>query len=512
VAVDVPIQQSDITYAQTFIKQYLSDHMPEADFSQGTALQDLLVKGFSVMFAFFRSEISKVKMLRSLNELALLPSDEEVDTAIDDVISNLFITRGGGGKSQVTIFITLSRKVDVFVGSSIQFNRDGTHRFVPLSAVSVNKENLIKSVSSTGETVYEFSLVAEAVEIGEEYDIPPGNFVSWDAFNPYVKSVRNDKEGSSGRSVERNETFINRTKDAITVRNLINPRSIRTVLLEMFTDNGLKDVTVIGYGDIEMLRDLKDTQVSFEKTQMIHVGNHQDIYLKLPLLENQTFSGTTTISAKLGESDKHGTLKLPAHPVYKIHSVKKAATGEELSYSLFIRDKLLHYSAYQDSYIMLRSGEDNVNITVTYDSVSGYDAIHQYLINPDERIILANSLARAKIPVYISTEVVYSMLPGNPDVIESTMRAVIMDYIDSVPASDSFAVDNLVKRLHTSFGSSILLKLPLIVKGTVYYPDGGEKNFYSHHILQVPEYLSYGVTTRVCGFFSSESLITFKKV
>ena len=51
-AVVIPITQDDINYAKTFLTQYLTDNIPEADFSEGSALQDLVVKSLSFSFAF----------------------------------------------------------------------------------------------------------------------------------------------------------------------------------------------------------------------------------------------------------------------------------------------------------------------------------------------------------------------------------------------------------------------------------------------------------------------------
>ena len=77
-AVTVDINQDDIQYAKTFITQYLEDQVPQGDFSDGTALQDLVIKSIAPVFAFLRSELTKVQTLRSLAQLEQLEDDEEV--------------------------------------------------------------------------------------------------------------------------------------------------------------------------------------------------------------------------------------------------------------------------------------------------------------------------------------------------------------------------------------------------------------------------------------------------
>jgi hypothetical protein len=486
--------------------------MPEADFSDGSALQDLVIKAVSYSFAFLRSELTKVQTLRSLAQLQDLDEDEEINQAVDDVISNFFINRGTGSKSLVGVTLVLSQKVDIFLNTNVSFNRDGTHIFYPYELYNIDKELLIERINTAGITTYEYDINLIAADIGTEYNVPPGNFLSWDRFNQYVTSVRNDQAASGGAPLEDNDTYINRSNEAITVRNLINPRSIRTVLLEKFTSIGLKDVTTIGYGDPEMLRDAINTYVTWTDINIAHIGNHQDIYCNLSLLEDQTFSGVTSTNVYLGEPDRPGSLKLPQYPVYKIQSVKDTNTEADLPYHLFIRDQKLYYTVEQDAYIILDSGQDGVEVTVTYDTVSGFDVIHNYLRDPDERVTLANSLARAVIPAYVEVSIGYIPITGQPALDVAAATQTVIDYINKLSNSDTLPIDSLIKELHALYGNYVILQNPIILKGTVYYPNGTILEFFSENTLSVPEYPALGVTNRTCGFFTSARYITFTQM
>jgi hypothetical protein len=511
-AVVIPISTEDIEYAKTFITQYLEDQMPNADFSEGTALQDLVVQSFAHMFAFLRAELAKVQTLRSLSQLQTLQEDDEVRQAVDDIISNFLINRGSGAKAQVGITITLSQQVDLFVPSTISFNRDGTHIFYPISNYDLPKEDLIERVSSNGLFSYEADITLVAQNIGEDYEVPPGNFVSWDVFNPYVTSVRNTQKGVGGSSIESNDAYIERSNDAITVRNLINPKSIRTVLMEEFASIGLKDVTTIGYGDPEMLRDTVNTNVTWTTIDIVHIGNHQDIYLNLPLTEFATYSSISYTEQYLGEPDRPGAVLLPQVPIYKIHSVRDTLTQLDLPYHTFIRDHRYVGTKEQEYYIILDSGLDNIPVTVTYDTVEGFDVIHNYLRDPDERITLANSLARAVIPVYIEMDIYYIQVQGQKDLDTVAAKQTIVDYITSLSSVEQLYVDSIVLSFHQNYGTQAIIKVPQTVKGTVYYPDGTLQEFYSENLLTVPEYPSLGVTNRVCGFITTPDYIRFYKM
>jgi len=511
-AIEVEINQNDIEYSQEFIRQYLSDLMPTRDFSDGTGVHDLLTKAFSYIFAFLRSEISKVQVLRSLSLLADLEDTEEVQQAVNEIISNFFLTRGGGSKALVTITIVLSQKVDLFIGTENKFNKDDTHFFFPQDNYSIDKEDLIEVITTAGDTTYEYDITLEAENVGESYEVSKGTFISWDVFSPYILSVRNDQKGSGGDEIETSVDYIKRSDESITVRNLINSKSTRTVLLDLFKDQGLTDVTVIGYGDSEMHRDLISTNVTFDRIGTVHIGNHQDVYLNLPLIEEQTHTATTYIESYLGEPDRNGAIKLPQVPIYKIHSVKNALTGVDLPYTLFIRDYKLFFTKEQEAYIVLNSQQNGISVEVTYDTVNGFDIIHEYLRDPDERIVLANSLARAKVPIYVELNIKYSPIEGRPEFNSEAAIQTVLTYIQGIAGTESLDIDSLVKTLHASYGQDIFIKSPLLVKGTVFYPNGTQQVFYSENILTVPEYEALGVTNRVCAYVSSANYITFTQI
>ena len=511
-SVTINISQDDITYAQKFLTTYLSDAMPEVNFDEGSGLQDLVIKATSHIFAFFKSELSKVETLRSLAKLQELTEDDETKQAVNDVVSNFFISRGTGAKAQVSITVELSQRTDISLTTDIKFNKDDTHIFYALNPTTVAKEDLIETTNTIGTTVYQTDIILQAENVGTDYEVPPGAFLGWDSFNKYVTRVFNNSAGVSGEDIETNAQYIARVPEAIATRNLINKRSTRTVLLDRFKDFGLKDVSVIGYGDLEMQRDAVNTNVTFDKVDVVHIGGHQDVYVKLPLVENQLFSGTTSALSVLGQATRNGTMELPQVPIYKIHSVIDTDTLAPLSYYIYVTDSKYYFSKYQTAYIILSSGDNNIDITVTYDTVSGFDLINSYLLDPNERIVLANTMAKAKVPIYIELSLNYSQITGQKTFDTAAGKAALLAYIDSLDENTLLNVDSISQIMHTNFGSIIQLHTPIIIKGTIYFPDGTNQPMYTENILTVPEYKALGVTNRVCSYYTTVDYITFNKI
>ena len=66
---DYNITQTDLQDAESFLAQFQSEMVPEANLERGGAVRDLLIKGFSYMYAFLRGEIDRVAARQSLERI-----------------------------------------------------------------------------------------------------------------------------------------------------------------------------------------------------------------------------------------------------------------------------------------------------------------------------------------------------------------------------------------------------------------------------------------------------------
>lgn len=278
----VVISPQDLSNADTFLTAYLKDKITDADFSEGSVLRDFVVKAIAYIFAYLERERKITRDRQSLLSLSTLPSSESVDESVDALLSNWFLTRRDGAPAYITVVLHFSQLTDVTLFPTTKFFRTATVAFTP----SVSSETVIPAselrpeISADGTiTGYTVTVSMVAATPGATGNVVPGRFRSAEPFNPYFVYAENLTQGQGGQDVETTAALLARAPTAITVRNLINARSIDTVLRETFA---IDAVRVIGYQDPEMIRDYSAESVSGLR---MHVGGYYDVYVSLPRID-----------------------------------------------------------------------------------------------------------------------------------------------------------------------------------------------------------------------------------
>jgi len=288
---NIEIDAQDVATASNFLEQFLSNQIPTGDFTKGTSLRDLTVGAIAAVFAFLRQENTdalKLQSLKSVQEAIGTTDAEALKDAVAAILSNVFINLKSGSKSRGYTIGHSSELTDVFVPTTAKFTSANGRIFVVDSAETyfISKTELTAIVDSDESVLeYEFRIPLVATKIGVEYDIEAGLFSSFDRFNPFVTRIDNPEKFAGGKSTETVEEVLERAPTALSVRNLINDRSITAVLDETFPE--IQSILVVGMGDPEMQR---DTLISMPEHLLLHVGGMVDIYLLLDLVET-TFTG-----------------------------------------------------------------------------------------------------------------------------------------------------------------------------------------------------------------------------
>lgn len=276
----IVVSEQDIEAADTFLTAYLKESVPEADWDRGTNMRDFVIKAIAYVYAYLQREIKAARDRQSLLTLANLPASESVDDAVDAILANWFMPRKKGRASRVPTILHFSRQADVVIPAKTRFWRTANQVFYTNSTLPlVIPSSDLAPVLDAGGNVEDYTatvlLVAE--KVGTDYNVAPGRFVTADSFSPYFTYAENKVDAYDGRGKETTAEMIERAPQAISVRNLINSRSITTVLREQFPE--LDRIVVAGHGDPEMTRDL--TEEAATKLRM-HVGGRHDIYADLP--------------------------------------------------------------------------------------------------------------------------------------------------------------------------------------------------------------------------------------
>jgi len=283
----ITITEEDRVAAENIMEQYLSDRLPDGDFSKGSSLRDLVVGGLAYVFAFLRKEGDLIRARQSLLLLSGL-SGADVDDAVDEILSNWFLERKDGTKATGTATVYLSQKEDVTIPTTASFYRAGKEFKINSEIdLSYSGDDMTPVTDATGTVVaYQLQIPLVAAETGDSYNVEAGGFADFTRFSSNILRIENKNAFTGGGNIESTEEFLDRAETAISVRDLNSVRSIDVTLRENFSE--IDDVVVIGFGDPEMIRDLAFPSVLGSK---IHAGGCIDAYLRMPIIESKTFTG-----------------------------------------------------------------------------------------------------------------------------------------------------------------------------------------------------------------------------
>lgn len=283
----ITITEQDRVVAENTLEQFLVDTNPDNDYSKGSALRDLVINGLAFVYAFLKKERDLVRARQSLLLLGSL-SGASVDDAVDEILSNWFLTRKEGRQSTGSVTVYVSEAEPVNIPTTTRFYKTADLVYKPNSATTLtySEDDMTPVVDTNGTvTSYSFRVPLISTGTGLEYNVGAGSFVDYSDFSPYVLRVENNAPFTGAEDTETTQEMLERAPTAISVRDLNSARSIDVTLKEGFSQ--IDDVTVFGYGDAEMIRDLILEEATGTR---IHSGGFVDAYLRTPLTVGKTYT------------------------------------------------------------------------------------------------------------------------------------------------------------------------------------------------------------------------------
>ena len=283
--VEITLAQSDLDSAEQFLTAFLSEKIPDASFEEGSAIRDFAVKSFSYIFAFLRGEIDRVAARQSLLKIQQLTDSDDIRQASDELLSNWFISRQGGGYAHTIARLHFSEKSTIRLPLTTKLWRDSSHLFYINSSGDsyvIPEDDLLPSFNSRGELIdYVVDVPLKASRIGSDFQFPKGTFVRVDSPGglSYFSYAEHLEDITTGNDIESTAGFITRAQTAVTTRNLINARSCDALLKNEFAS--IANTLTLGAGDPEMVRDIYE----FYPDMRVHSGGKFDTYVETPLVQ-----------------------------------------------------------------------------------------------------------------------------------------------------------------------------------------------------------------------------------
>ena len=269
------------TDTESFLADFVSEQHPTLDTSQYSGIRDLILRPISTMLEPIKREVNDIRLKQSFVNADSMTNDE-----LNQLLANFFLEKVTGGYATGTVRVYFNDPVDVNTAGAVFFTADGKE-YVPVSNVIYSASQMSFNVSGTQ---FYIDIIATASGVGENYNISTGTITSVEGI-PSAVSAQNITAMTGGSNAESNSEAVTRARNSITTQNLVTKNGIDLVLKTNFS--GVEDVTSIGFGEPDMVRDLVDGPATVSKvpggsyTQTtadvpdggIHIGGKTDVYV-----------------------------------------------------------------------------------------------------------------------------------------------------------------------------------------------------------------------------------------
>lgn len=251
-----------------FLRAKLKEYDPNFEVRNGTAFDQLFFKPLQFIVQPLRDEASAVFTSQSLLRI-LLTSDPDAynEDDVDDLVSNVYVTRTQGGVSSGIARLYYNTPIDKeFVANGIVFTGSNSKTYSNISPFNISAAEMELQVE---DGLYFIDLTIQSDTTGSDNDLDIGELVSFSGDDDAVR-VYNLAEIKGGIAREKNIAFIKRSQDSIGVRDLVVGKGFKAILYDNFPGT-ISEIQPIGFSDGEMMRDI---------IYNAHIGGKVDGYVK----------------------------------------------------------------------------------------------------------------------------------------------------------------------------------------------------------------------------------------
>ena len=492
-----------------YIKRKIAEVDPQIDTRDNSGIGDILIKPLVDLLQPIVDEAIRIQ-----NNQSLLNAESMTESELDALIANIFLTRRVGAKARGTVRIYFSEPENVTVPQSSEFVTADGSRFFCLSEVTITANQM--SINREGDFFY-VDILVEAEDIGAAGNVPAGSIVDFIGGPPNLVKVDNLGAFTGGVDQEGNTAFVDRAKEAITVRDLVSTPAIKTVLLEEFPV--IQDIKVIGYGDPEMERDFlvgDNMELGLfppidvlHSTVGLHIGGKVDVYIRSVTLTEETVRiDNLKQNVILRPKDAYdpvvdppnvqyvGLVKRPIIDIVSIQPIDPV-TGDPIGnplikgidYIFVVDNPTVRFSTRERDRLFIMNGLLlNGSYVLKYKHSTDVVEIQEYVEADARRVVTADLLVKFTNPAFFDLSIVVTIDPLSGATTD-TLQAKIEEFINNLGVGARIEASDIVDLLYDNGASFV--QLPFTMTATVYQSDGTETVITSQNVVVVPATAAY---------------------
>lgn len=530
-----PYADQALSDATVFVRDFLRNKYPTLDLQPTRVLYDLLVRPTAEITAYNQTNLDHYRKASSLQEIVANPA-AYTEEDVDRILGNYGITRqvGTAAEGNVTIIMESNRITSVAVGVSftangLTFNAKETYVATPGPLTASFERLLVQQDNGT----WAFTITVVAAAVGTQYMMKGNTPFTWVSPTSGYLSAAAEGDFSGGTNTETNQDLIDRMDSGLAAKAMAGRMNIEALLRYNFP--GIKNVSIIGAGDQEMLRDSHN--IFAYKT-----GGKADIYVRSNTqlinkivtkacvlvdkadkifqvaLTRDDYSGFYTINSVLPESSENygGTVE--------ILSDIRGINMTDLPYVAPDVTNLIEgaYTRFQTAIVQIRdlladvtnmNVGDKKNYKFNLGGLPLIDDMQDYCSSRSVRNPEGDYVVRAPIPMLVSVTLQVDHIQGDQDVDIGAVKTSIANAINTTGfAPGRLSSSTIVDAAHNAFQGRTTVHEPIDMFGALRLPSGAVQLFRSGTGIDVPDNILEGVSSRNVAFFTDVSAIVVNVV
>lgn len=513
-----------------FVKTFLVNSYPELDLQPTRALYDLLVRPGAELAAYNRTNINHYLQASSLQNITESPEAFEEED-VDRILGNFRLARGAGTTATGNVTIILARELTVsvprgsiFAGAGLNFVTTAT--FIATSG-AINTE-FDRPLTQLSDGTWSFTIAVTAEESGESYNLKQGTSMTWNT--PAAGYVRAyvESDFSGGADEESNTELVAKLDTGLAAKAMAGRINIAALLRESYP--AARDISIIGFGDSEMLR---DSHTLFG----MKTGGKADIYVRTSnsLTANTLVKACTLVDwdnkvfqASINRDDYPGFYVVQAvYPAdatgitgtLEITSELRGVDTTDLDYVAPSIADIVEgaYTRYQTAILQFRDLEadvtdmsigDALEYKIELAGIPLIDDMQDYVAGRAVHNPLGDALIRAPIPMLVSVSLQIDYVTGDEAVDTDAVKNEIATAINAIDFSLGRIPGSLViDAAYNALTDRASVHEPISMMGVLRLPSGTTRVYRSTTQLEVPEVNEEGVSSRNVSFYTDASAI-----
>ena len=516
-----------VTSAINEVVQRIQEDNPTLDVSRGV-FYELLVYYHSLLATRQDTLISDYRRARSL--LALEQDPDLADTdLVNDVLSNFRLDRKAGSLARGTIAVILSDNITVTFGRGAIFEAQGlqyttTEVYTAKAEAAQINTTTDRLITATSDGRFMFTLEVQAANEGANYNLDKGTLIIPTSPPPTYVTSYATIDFTSGIAAETNAEVLKRLQEGIAAKTLSNRVNMAAFLRGVEAYSRVVGMSIIGYGDAEMLRDK-------HSIFPVAYGGRVDWYVRSENLP--TTVQLTRTATRLAEDNNTApvwqiALDRDAAPgFYEVRAVRPKGTSsisgtlpilsDTRSYDLtatdFVPDIIsaeeAAYSRYQTAILKFRDTTQSISAysfgaTLEYDVDVTYMPliadIQTTVSSRDVRHYGADCLVKAPIPCFVQISfIVYKQAnEATPD--SAAIQLAVSTAINAIGFVGRIYASKIQDAVHGYLSSNSSVG-SIDIFGRIRYPDGTTQYIRGPELIQVPADTAKMVSHRTVQFF-----------